>query len=705
MHLIRKLKLVLLLLPVYCYSLDIDLREPVYTEGILSTDQGGVIQGPNLRIQARCIKLSTKGTEGLDGSFLEAQGDIILEFGDYVFVGKRLEYDFSSKKGTLYDGRTSLEPWYFGGEQIHLLPDCSFLIENGFATASENYQMDWRLETRLAHLRKQKYLTAKDVKFRFFSLPLFWVPTLKLDLDSIYDSPFRYTVRTGGNRGVRIGLSYEIYSTANWDNVLQLDYRFKNGMGGGFETEYKSPSKNTYFHSINYVARDRPAYNLKEMTRYRLEGNYHTAFHGGRTTIDLSWDKLSDWEMATDYDDQDITLIYANPTELEIRRQENFCIVDFLTKVRVNDFQTVLQELPTLGGSFRPVEILGTGIITEGRAKASYLEFEYPDDVTEDVHDYNSPRYELYQTFWRPLKFGCFNLTPEAGGLAIYYGNNRDKFDRWMTIGLFELDGRTDFFRFYGPYKHVITPYFVYQYYLQPSTPPSDHFIFDITDGWYRLDALRWGLQNNLYSKKDGCCIYRKFYLDLFTYAFFDTDTFPQAIPKIYLESVYNVTTRLRLTAEIAWDFTHGNFAHYNTLLEWTISNCAALSAEYRHRNPFDWRKVDYFNFILDSFRSEEELRDSPISDQRDTVLLNFYWRFHPIWALGIQSRNGWNRFNEPSYNEYQFALIGTFRSSWQVKISYHHEEDDDRFSINFGVGIKRPECCLPVCGTPCLEF
>ncbi len=700
----RKLLVVLAFYFFPLSALHIDLREPVFSEGILSTDQGGVIEGPNVRIQARNIRLSIKSSEGLDASMLEAEGDIILELGDYVFVGRRLEYDFSCNQGTLYNGRTSLDPWFFGGEEIYLLQDGSFLIRDGFATTSENYKMDWKLETGQTRLKKQRFLSAKDVKFRLFSFPIFWMPSLKLDLDSIFESPFRWTFRTGGNRGARIGFQYEIFSNAHWSNTFELDYRFKNGFGGGFESEYKSPSKDTYFHSINYVARDRPAYNLKEMTRYRLEGNFSTRLDP-YTSLDLTWDKLSDWEMATDYDDQDLTLISANPTELEIRRQEPNWILDFLTRFRVNDFQTVLQELPTLGGSYRPVAIPGTGVLAEGRFKASYLEFEYPDDVTEDVHDYNSPRYELYQTFWRPYRLGWLHLTPEAGALAIYYGNNRDKFDRWMTIGLFELEAHTDLFRFYGPYKHVMTPYALYQYYLQPSTPPSDHFIFDITDGWYRLNALRMGIQNNLYYKKEACCIYRKFYFDLFTYAFFDTDTFPQAVPKAYADIVYNVTTSLRISAEIAWDFAQGDLSHYNTLMEWTLSNDLALSAEYRHRNPFDWRKVDYFNFILDSFRTEEELRESALSDQRDTVLLNLFWRFHPNWALGIQSRNGWNRFDEPSYNEYQISLLGTFRSSWQVKISYKHEEDDDRFSINFGVGIKRPDYVKSDCRVPCLEF
>jgi hypothetical protein len=408
--------------------------------------------------------------------------------------------------------------------------------------------------------------------------------------------------------------------------------------------------------------------------------------------------------MATDYSDKGLRLATAKRTQLDIRRKESDWILNLLARFRVNSFQTLKEELPTLSGSFRPFEIGSTGIISDNRFRFSYLELEYTDN-RPNVHNYNSPRYELSHKLYRPFRLGPVNLTPEVGGIAIFYGNNSDRFERWSTVALFEIEANTDLYRFYGNCKHVVSPYARYQLYSHPTTSPADHFIFDISDGLYRLNSLRLGIHNNLYTKNCDACIYRKLYTDFYAYAFFDTKSIPVIVPKAYAQVVYNFSPCIRATVRGAWDFKKNMMDHLNYRLEWTLNSDMAFTAEYRHRSPFDWRKVDHTNFFLDSFRDIEELRQSTLSDRRDTVLLNFFYRFHPNWAFSVLSRNGWNRIDEPSYKEYQIDLLGDFRSTWHLKFSYRHKEDDDRFSINFSVGLKRPNCCYPASLVPCLEF
>jgi hypothetical protein len=683
------------------FGVDLNLVNPSYDQGVLTTSEGGVITAPKFRVQAMQIRYDSS-----DGkSLLEAEKEIILEFGDYIFVGRRLVYDFNTNTGILYDGRTAVEPWFLGGEEIHLCADGSYYLENGFATTSENYKMDWKLETTSARLRRHQFLSAENVKFRFIALPVFWVPKLNLDLKCLFDPPVRLNFKIGGTRGSKIGAVYTLYSSKSWQTNVKLDYRLKSGFGGGFETFYTSPCKCSAFSSINYIAEDRTRYDDKKRTRYRLEGNWRTRLNKGKTTVDATWDKLSDQEMATDYDDKDLHLALAKPTQLYIRHQEPNWILTLLTRVRVNSFQTLKQELPTLTGSYRPFEIGSSGIISGGKFQASYLELEYTKNEDPGIHDYNSPRYEISQAFWRPYHFGPLCVTPEAGTTAIYYGNSQKQSGRWMVIGLFNVDMHTDLYRCFGSDKHVISPYLRYQYYTYPTTPPKDHFIFDIEDGWYRLNALRFGVLNNFYTKTNPCCVYRSFLLDVYAYAFFDTKTLRQTIPKGYIKSVYNFSQRMRHTNIIAWDFQHNILDHYNTLLEWTVNESIATAMEYRHRSRFDWRKVDKTNFIIDSYKSLEELEDSLLSDRRDTFLFHFYWQFHPTWALTFQSRNGWNRLEEPGYKEYQFAVLGTFRSSWHIKFAYKHRQNDDRFSVNFSVGLKRPCFDYNKCRVPCLEF
>lgn len=692
----------LLVLSPPLFSITVDLKEPTFSEGVLQTEKGGIISAPNIRIQGQKITYKRIEREGVLEVTLEAEEDLIVEFGEYIFVGKRIEYDFEKKTGILYDGRTSVEPWFFGGKEIYLCADGSYRIYHGFATTSENYKSEWMIGAEEANLVDNQLFSAKNVNLFIYNFPFLWVPKFRLNLNSIFDSPFRYTVRFGGAQGPRVGVSYDAFTWHGLKTRLMLDYRIKRGLGGGAEFDYKSETNLGRFHSINYLAKDTTLYNDKARTRYRYQGIYYNRLDEGKTTIFGSYDVLSDKEMATDYDDKGLQLETAKRTQIEFRRQETNWIINLLGRFRVNKFQTVKQELPTLYGSLRPFTIGPTGIISENRFQLSYLELEFTDDRPEGS-DFNSPRYELYHQLYRPFHWNMLNITPEAGVLAIYYGNNPDKFERWMTIGLFECTANTNLYRFFGDCKHVLSPYATYRYYTFPTTSPKDHYIFDIDDGWYRLNQLQIGLNSSLFCKTQNGCIYRKFYTDLFAYGFFDTQTLPCEVPKVYARCVYNSSPYHRTTLETGWDIQRNMLDHFNLNVEWTVNINTAFRAEYRHRSPYDWKKADHTNFILDSFRSEKALKNSTLSDRRDTFLLNFYHRFHPNWALQFQSRNGWNRRFEPCYTEFETDLLGTFRSSWHLKISYRHREDEDRFIFNFSIGLMKPDG--RECRTPCLEF
>ncbi len=689
----------LLCVPLHLLAITVDLREPIYEEGVLKTDKGGVISGPNLRIQAMRITYTRKD----EIEFVEAEGDVMIEVSGYVFVGRRIEYDLIRRTGILYNGRTGIEPWFFGGKEILLLPDGDYKIIDGFATTSENFETEWEISSDEAIVKEQRYLSARNVYFKFIQLPVLWLPALKVNLDYIFDNPIRYSVYFGGSQGPRIGLAYEVFSWNGWQTFFHLDYRTRRGWGGGIETNYFSEDGNQELQTINYIANDITLYNAKGRTRYRYEGVYSGAFDEDKTTIDLTWDKLSDKDMATDYDDNRLELDTAKRTQLHVRREEQNWITNFITRVRVNEFQTVKQELPTLAGNFRSFEIGNTGIISENSFKTSYLDLEYTDGT--DAKPYSSPRYELVYDFYRPYHYKNINITPQTGGVSIYYGNNPDKRKRWMNIGYFGGEINSSFYRFYGPRKHVIMPYLKYTYYSFPSTSPKDHYIFDIDDGWAHLDVMRIGFDQSFYRKLSDGCIFRDSYFDFWTNLFFDTPTMESTLPIVYGKWVQNITPRVRHCMSAGWDFRDRVLDHYNYLVEWTWNQNLAFSVEYRHRSPFCWRKVDHNNFMLDSFVDVQELEHSALSDRRSTLLFNCFYRFHPFWAVLFSSRSGWDRRIQPAYNEFEIDFLGAIRSTWHVDISYRHREDEDRFTVSFSVGLRAPKRKDYDSIVPCLEF
>lgn len=692
---------------LFTQGVTVDLRDPEFSNNVLKTCSGGVVEGPDIRIQARNIIYTRQVVEGIPIFKIEAEGDLMIEIGDYIFIGRRLEYDFQNRCGILYDGKTAIEPWYFGGEEIHLLADGSYMIYDGFLSTSESCKTDWQITCSEARLSEGQYVSARNVQFRLVQLPIFWVPSFKANLDSIFDAPIRYTAHWGGRQGTRGGLTYEVFSWKRWKTFVLLDYRIKRGLGGGFETSYKSEDHREFLETINYMARDSAVTKPYERTRYRFQGIYRNKLDDDKVSVNLTWDKLSDKDMATDFNDRGLELDTAGRTQLLMRRQEDVWIANFVARIRANNFQTVKQELPSLETTWRPLQLGSTGIITDNRVKLSYLDFEYANSL-QNVHDYNSGRIEVYNNFYRPIAFKHVTLLPEAGSEFIYYNNSPERRQRWLVTGLFGCEANTTLHRLCGDFKHVIQPYAKYSYFTFPTAEPNDHYIFDIEDGWYRLNTLRLGCRNNFYIKTEDGCIQRIVRADIYANAFFDTPTIRQSIPRIYADLSLNTLPTIRHTFGTSWNFEQGELDYFNLRTDWTVNQDLAIATEYRHRSSFDWRKVDYDNYILDSYRTEFELRHSAVSDRRDTMLLNLFYRFHHSLAITFEARRGWHRRHEPNYTEFEVDLLATLKSAWNVKLSYQHKESDrhqDRIAIYFTIGLKRPDRRKCENIVPCLEF
>lgn len=688
-------------------SITVDLRHPVIRDGVITTEEGGVVSAPNLRIQARRIVYTNKVIDGLQVTLIEAEGDLILDFGKYLLVGDRLEYNFQTKTGLLYGGRAALPPWYFGGEVIKLNPDGSFEIIQAFVTTSEDRKTEWEISAEEASISNEKFLRARDIRIQILHHPIFWLPAIKADLKAIFDSPLRYHIRWGGRQRTCFGIIYELVSLDNFKTFLHLDYRIKRGFGGGLHIEYRSDDKKTYCETINYIAKDSSADDIHEQVRFRFQGYYHKDFEDDKTALEFTWDKLSDKDMATDYDDRGIELDLAGRTQLDVRHQEDWWIANFVTKVRVNSFQTVKQELPNLAASFRPYTLGSTGIIAESQFKTAYLDFEYTKHQP-NVHGYHSSRFEISHLFYRPFTLGPFKATPEAGGFVIYYGNSPSENPRWLLVGRLGCELNAYAYRSYPFCRHVLKPYLRYDYLSMPTSSPHQHYIFDINDGWFRLNTVRFGLSQSLYLKNLSGLIGRSFNLDIFANAFFDTPTIPAFVPKLYSTLTWRALPTLMYTFSTAWDFPHNQLDHFNLRTAWTISEDMALAIEYRHRDAYDWRKVDKSNFIIDSFRSINQLYHSQLSDRRDTILCHLFYRIKHNLAVEFESRHGWNRRHQPNYNEYELDILTTIRSTLNLKFTFQHKENernDDRIAVYFSFGMKRPDRETYENFVPCVEY
>jgi hypothetical protein len=650
----------------------VDLRNPVYKNGVLFTSEGGVIKTDDIRIQARSIQYFHRMEEGQMVQKIEAEGDLLIQYKGRVFVGSELEFDFLKKTGMVFDGKTLSSMWYIGGDQIQLNSDASYKVTNAFITTCENKDSSWDLHARRVNVIKDQLFQAKKVRFRLFKFPALWLPSFRLNMKKFKEPIFRYYVNW--HKGPKVGFRYQLYSWRDFALFGRLEYRWATGWGGAIETEYFPEDKLTTFVTRNYLGTDR-LFNAPDVERrYRVQGALRSESQSGKTHTTLTWDKYSDVRMPGDFKTEDFEVNTAMKTLFYVHHLEKDFITSLKCRPRVNPFESIKQDLPTFYAMTRPIEIKNTGIISTNYIRASYLNFQYSEQLTTSLQDFHSPRVELFEKLYRPIHLGPLTVTPSLGGRAILYGTSPSHDAKYL--GLLTYGARANLYgqRQFERYKHIIEPYFEYKALTRPTVSPDNHYIFSIQDGYQKLQQIEIGTRNLLFSNRRPCKE-ASFTADLYANAFFSDPVIPQIFPRAYLFLSWRLPS-VHLTWHNCYNFRNHVCDFSNALLKWTLSENVALTVEGRYRSKFDWRKADHENFILDVTRPQSELLESPLSDRRVMVLTNLFWRITPFWELQFESHHGFyrlykNSIHEKPFTEFKVHLYTWISSSWKLHLYY----------------------------------
>ncbi len=671
-------------------ELIIDLKNPVFSQGVISTEEGGVISGEGIRIQARKITYTNKVENGVRIQKIIAEEDLLMEYSDRAFVGSRLEYDFVSKTGLLLDGKTFVDIWFLGGDRIELKEDGTFFISNAFITTSEDQDSTWDINANRIKITEDQFLSAKNIRFRFFKVPLFWLPSFKSNLKAFSDPPIRYKLIWDKSLGPRITMRYRVFSWRDLNLFFRLDYRLKRGFGASIESEYFSKETDTTFVTRSYGAHDKTFPDENGPHRYRLQGLYHTQSKDENTQLHITWDKLSDSRMVGDFRSDDFEINTQKRTRFLFQHQISNAFFHVSMQPRINPFESLDQELPLFSVGIRPIQLGNSGIISANALSAGYLDYVYATDLRKEFHELGlksstrAARLETKNTLYRPCSLGSFTLTPEVGVIGIFYNNNPEHHSISQGIFSYGCTGQTRLSKQYNTFSHLTQPYFAFQGLTSPTAPLSNHFYFDINDGFDQLNQLKVGWKNSFFLKNHHPFL-PSMTADLYTYAFLGNRAFATSCQKTYLSLSWSRPSYL-VRSDIAWNNEEKLWDFTNIATDITINEDIAFGLEMRHRSKYDWRKADHHNFILDVARPIQDLLDSPISDGRNTFLSRFFFRLSPKWTCQIQSKMGWGRRNEPAYRAGKVDLVTLLSCSWKLRLSYERMPNDNRFSTSLSL-------------------
>ncbi len=667
------------------HPLTVNLKNPVFVHGIISTNDGGVITSPGIRIQAQNIEYTNKIENGNRIQIIKAEGDLMMEYGERIFVGKRLEYDFVNRRGVLWEGKTFVDMWFLGGDKIELKEDGTFYIFNAFITTCETQENTWEIKARDVKISKDQLLSARNIRFQFFKIPLFWLPAFKSNLKVFEDPPIRYKIIWDKGLGPRLTMRYRIFSWQQLNLFFRLDYRLSRGPGAAFESEYFTPDGKTTFVTRSYGAYDKTFPDEKGSKRYRLQGLYHTESKDGKTVAHATYDKLSDTRMVADYRSEDFEINTQRRTHLVVSHTRKDAIFNLSFQPRINRFQSIDQELPFVTVGIRPFNIGSSSIISSNYINAGYLDYVYATDLSNEfkkLHLQTSThalRLETHNELYSPFSVGNMTLTPSVGVIGIFYSNNAHHDAVGQGMLTYGMRGQSYLFREYSHFRHVMEPYIHYQGLTRPTSGLNHHFYFDINDGFFQLNQLKMGVRNCFtLNGHSGFC--PAIIADVYTYAYFGHRAFSHVLPKYYLDVGWSRPS-YSIKGGVAWNEQEKVWDYTNIVTEWTINKDCAFAVEFRHRSKYDWRKGDHENFFLDVARPIDELVRSPLSDGRDTLLTRLFLRLTPKWTCQLQTRNGWGRKNEPRFNTCKIDLFYMLTCSWRMRLSYERMPNDNRFT------------------------
>ena len=656
-------------------KLNIHLGQLHYQDGIFSASQGGYIQGDSFYLQANCLTYTKTSSSESSAHQVHGQKQIALYKDFQLFLGDSCFYDFTLQTGYICNARTSYGLFLIEAKKITLNSDKSYDAYDVTLTTLDHLQL---FSLKVQHLRffAQDTLQATNLRVNIGKVPLFLVPKWKYKLTPSESSPIRYQLSWDAGQGPQVSFRYKVLSLPTFNLFLRGDYRYKRGPAGAIEMNYRSWDGLTTFFSKNYGAYD-TFYNddqpNKKQTRFRFQSALKKTSQDERTGIHLTFDRLTDKNMPQDFKMDRFEFDSQKINQCAIFHAAPSYKAQALFTPRVNGYQGFNQKIPEFNMHLQPIPLLKSHLLLYNQFKLSFYDYVYsnmliyPENYSEALKDFHSLRAETRQNLTFPLSWKIFKILPTVGFKGIIYTNSPEKTTAYQAIVDYGLKALTHIEKCYSNSKHLITPYLDYQGVYKPAIQPQNVYIFSLDDGYHPLNLLTFGIKQ-IFSKHSSFLYHTS--IDCYGLSFFGDTTYRLTVPKAGLK-INTSYDSYQIAAHLRWNFNNRVLDIGNLLIAYTLNSYASCTLELRYRSPFDWRKCDHENYILDVTRPIEELFISPLSDRRFTLIAQAAFNLTPKWTCHLQMHNGWGRKNEPGYTEAKVDLTTLISSVWKVNLSY----------------------------------
>lgn len=476
-------------------------------------DQKKVVGKGNISIDYKSSVLTADSvTVYLDTKDAEAEGEVVLTRGVDEFRGKKLRYNFETKRGVFTDARGKMLPWYFGGERIERQGEKEFIVEGGYLTTCDLPNPHYAIRTKRIEIHSDDRIVARGVTFQSGGVPIFYAPFYSRSIK-------KGRVQRAGARGVP-GYSsrWGAYALSTWalplteafSGNVHLDEREKRGFGTGLDLEYGTEwgEGEIKTYSIHDKERQSPIDLRKDRDRYR--GRWLHRWELSPTTTFLGeYQKWSDRFVTRDYFNGEFSEDFRPDTRVTVVHDSDFLTTALTAQRRVNHFFTQTERLPELQLTSQRLSLGETGFFYQGEAQAgSLLRAVAGSDNT------TTERIDLFNELSYPKELLKIQAVPQVSVRQTYYGKDttgeEDAVRGLMTTG-FDLSSRvrrlydvqTSFWGMeLSGLRHILEPGLKYRYTPEPTLPVSRITPFDESDRLTENNRLTFSLDNKFQTRR-----------------------------------------------------------------------------------------------------------------------------------------------------------------------------------------------------------
>lgn len=410
-----------------------------------------------------------------------AEGNVQFERGSDVWIGKKLRYNFRSKKGDFGVFSAYMDPFYVHAESSQRIGDNEYLLKNAVLSTCEGEHPAAYFRAKTVKIVPGHHVRAKHVALYVGGVPVMYSPFWS---QNIGDPNFISMVPGYNNRMYAFLLTtFNNRISRHLESKSHIDVRARRGVGVGQDLLWSASGNAKGLSTEKYSGNldDEPwAFGMPSSRRWEKAGEEEEEKWSGDLITYYTYDLWPDEGQSHDYpvpadryrlrlthnhtiNEQDYFMAQLNyvsdPYLIEqffrqeyktdpepdnymvLGRRGQYYAASLLFRKRFNDFYTAVDRLPEARLEFTRQQILESPFFYEGNHSAGYLSNQIEKNLNTNGN-YSAFRFDTPNTLYYPTKqFGFLNIIPRAGYRATAYSAGCSFFTNIVSTSSTDTNG------------------------------------------------------------------------------------------------------------------------------------------------------------------------------------------------------------------------------------------------------------------------